>query len=99
MAGCRKIAHRLSTGWRSGAAALVPLPGRRQAALELPARRPAELLADRRRVQVLAVDLAVRGSLPLHVGLDVPAGDGDQRLHNVDHGDRVAPARVPGPPA
>ena len=48
---------------------LVPLPRRRETAVQVPFRGPAQLVSDRARVEVLAVDLAVRLSLSLDVRL------------------------------
>src|SRR5829696_6339142 len=99
MYACRKIARLTSTAWRlrSTEESLVPVPRRLEAALELPARLPAKLGADRRRIEVLAVDCPVRRPGSAHVGLERAAGDLDQRAHDVDHGHGPVPPRVPHP--
>ena len=55
----------------------VPLPRPPQPVVEGHPRLPAQLGANRRRVQVLAVDLAVRRAGAANVRLDLPAGDRD----------------------
>src|ERR687893_2347645 len=81
---------------RSGQHLLVPRDRLREALVEVALGDPPELLADRRRVEPLAVDLACPPPPAAHIGLDVEAGGGDPAPHELEHGGRVAGAGVPG---
>src|SRR4051794_12775138 len=99
---CTRSFRRCAMRWRGTSSVLttfflaVPAPGSGQAVVQGPAGLPAEVFRDRRGVEVLAVDLAVRGALPPDVGLHVDARDLRESLDDLPDGHRRAGAHVPG---
>ena len=98
-APCERLGRSEALAADSARLRAVPAPGLRQAALEVEALLPAELLADRGRVEHLAVDLAAGRALALDVGLEVLARDPYRASDQLEHRDGLPAADVPGAPA